>query len=634
MTIARKWTLRYLLVSTLLFLVSGLMGAALRTSLADFGRMSDAYYYAIMTVHGLGAFLGWAGFAVMGVSIYVLAKLGFEIRKFGAAMFATTFWTFIVGVVLIVVSTVFMKFGGSWVALYPLPFHPAGVWSKSAAFIFTVGVLLVGVGIITWCIGIWNTVIGPNLGAQRQGFLVKTGMALGFGYIWKKKFPTSKPLPFPVIPLTVIAIDMIIATVPLAVLLVEMLVQTVEPSVTVDPLLAKNILWWFGHPVVYLLLFPAVAIYYFLVPKYAKRPLVAGSTIAVAWTIAVIANVMVWAHHVYLDYPDHTHQGLINSLMQPMTFSLVIPSAISLYSLTFTVLRSRFHWNAVTVALFLGMLSWLLAGLQGIINATIAADVVVHNTMWIVGHFHHMALLNIGLVIFASIYHFVPEMTGKKLFSDSLGRWHIWLTFWGQMLSSAYWMIDGLRGSPRRFAVPLPKYDTLNDLAIVAVAILAIGQILFVINMVATLQGKGGKVEDPEDVASLVAAPRKPMGANVNTGLALGTLVLTVLASGLILAARSGSEPATASPGTGTSTAPADPGAEVFASGSCGGCHTLKAAGAAGAVGPSFDELKPTEARVKEIVTNGLNAMPAFKATLTPQQIDDVSKYVATNAGK
>ena len=69
---------------------------------------------------------------------------------------------------------------------------------------------------------------------------------------------------------------MIIATLPLAVLLVEMMVQSLTPSVHVDPLLAKNVLWFFGHPVVYLLLFPAVAIYYLLVPRFAGRPLVAG----------------------------------------------------------------------------------------------------------------------------------------------------------------------------------------------------------------------------------------------------------------------------------------------------------------------------------------------------------------------
>ena len=71
-------------------------------------------------------------------------------------------------------------------------------------------------------------------------------------------------MPYAVIPLTVIAIDMIIATIPFAALLVEMIVQAIDPSVGIDPLLAKGVLWWFGHPVVYLLLFPAVAVLYHL----------------------------------------------------------------------------------------------------------------------------------------------------------------------------------------------------------------------------------------------------------------------------------------------------------------------------------------------------------------------------------
>ena len=104
-------------------------------------------------------------------------------------------------------------------------------------------------------------------------------------------------------------------------------------------LLAKNILWWFGHPVVYLLLFPAVAVYYWLIPRYAGRELVAGHVIAIAWTVAVIANVLVWAHHLYLDYPSGTPQAQINTAMQPITFALVLPSALSLYSLAFTIYR-------------------------------------------------------------------------------------------------------------------------------------------------------------------------------------------------------------------------------------------------------------------------------------------------------
>ena len=108
-----------------------------------------------------------------------------------------------------------------------------------------------------------------------------------------------------------------------------MMVQSLSPSVHVDPLLAKNVLWFFGHPVVYLLLFPSVAIYYLLVPRFAGRPLVAGNIIAVAWAIAVIANVIIWAHHIYLDYPADSPQAAINVTMEPLTFSVTIVSALS-----------------------------------------------------------------------------------------------------------------------------------------------------------------------------------------------------------------------------------------------------------------------------------------------------------------
>lgn len=624
---ARRWTLWYLYASTAIFLVSGLLGAALRGSLADIGRLPDNTYYAVMTAHGLGAFLGWAGFAVMGLGVWVLAKLGFTLRPFGLFMIKATFWLFVIGVAGVVVSTLGMSFAGSWVFLYPLPFESAGEWTDFAAGFFSASVLLVGLGIVTWCLGILHTVIGPALHAVKKSVPNRMGLALGFGFLWPKKFATNpKPVPYAVIPLTVIAIDMIIATLPLAVLLVEMVIQSAWPSVGVDPLLAKNVLWWFGHPVVYLLLFPAVAVYYYLIPKYAGRPLVAGNVIAVAWTIAVIANVLVWAHHVYLDYPEGTHQGLINTFMQPITFALVIPSALSLYSLGMTVLRSNFKWTGASTALFLGMVSWLLAGLSGIVNATIAADVIVHNTMWIVGHFHHMALLNIGLLIFGAIYHFVPELTGKRLWSDSLAKWHIWLTFLAASFNSAYWMIDGLRGSVRRFAVPFEKFEALNQLAVIMVVVLAIAQVLFVINMVQTLRGRAGRVSESDDELQPFLQRPKRKGPSVNVGLGLATGLTVLLASGLLLAMRGGDA-------TATIPTPVDPGEQVFTSAGCAGCHTLAKAGADGAVGPNLDTVKPTADAVKAVVTSGRGIMPAFAGQLTPEEIDQVSTYVAGAAG-
>ncbi len=214
--------------------------------------------------------------------------------------------------------------------------------------------------------------------------------------------------------------------------------------------------------------------------------------IAIAWTIAVIANVLVWAHHLYLDYPSGTPQAQINTAMQPITFALVLPSALSLYSLAFTIYRSRFRWTPASTALFFGLVGWLLAGLSGIVNATIALDVAIHNTLWIVGHFHHMAMLNIGLLIFGATYALLPELSGKALYSEKLAWIHVWTTFLAGMAVFGIWLVQGLDGAPRRWAVLPSQYDTLTRISLPLVFLLAAAQALFFWNVIQTLRGKSG----------------------------------------------------------------------------------------------------------------------------------------------
>ena len=320
----------YLIASTAFFFVAGLLGMAMRQSQAGVVRLDSNLFYAIMTAHGLGAFVAWAGFAVMGLGLWVLAECDFPMRPVGLAFARATFWLMVGGTLAIVVSTLGLGFAASWVFLYPLPFHAAEQWSDNATAVFAVGVLCAGLAIITWGLAILHTVVGPGNSGVRPGVLNRLGVALGFGYIWPERFPMDeRKLPYAVLPLTAIAIDMIIATLPLAGLLVEIVIQAYAPSVDVDPLLAKNILWFFGHPVVYLLLFPAVSIYYLLIPRYAGRPLVAGKLISLAWLLAVIVNVIIWAHHIYLDYPEASLQSTINTAMQPLTFSITLVSALT-----------------------------------------------------------------------------------------------------------------------------------------------------------------------------------------------------------------------------------------------------------------------------------------------------------------
>ena len=143
--VARSLTLWYVLASTAIFLVAGLLGAALRQSQADIVRLGDNTFYAVMTAHGLGAFVGWAAFAVMGFAWWVLAEVGFPIgasrRPRWRARSGGSWSSASLGVV---VTTLVFGFAGSWVFLYPLPFHSAGQWGDWVTAFFAASVLLVG----------------------------------------------------------------------------------------------------------------------------------------------------------------------------------------------------------------------------------------------------------------------------------------------------------------------------------------------------------------------------------------------------------------------------------------------------------------------------------------------------------
>jgi cytochrome c oxidase subunit 1 len=617
----RALVVRYFVASTAFFLVAGALGLVMRQSQADLARVGDNFWYAAMTAHGLGAFVAWAGFGIMGFSFWVLKAVGIGMRPVGFRLADVSWWTMVLGTLGIVVSTLFMGFGGSWVFLYPLPFHAVDQWSEVATAIFTVSVLLAGVAIITWCLSILHTVVGPSLPAAKSGLLNRLGVALGMGILFPRRFPTRRgeAFPYAVLPLTVIAIDMIIATTPLAGLLVQMTIEAFAPSVTVDPLLAKNILWFFGHPVVYLLLFPAVAVYYLLIPRYAGRDLVAGRIIGAAWLLAVVVNVIIWAHHVYLDYPEDTAQAAINVAMQPLTFSITLVSALSIYSLSATIYKSRFDWNPAAKFLVAGLFGWFTAGLSGVVNATIHFQEDIHNTLWVVGHFHHMALLNIGMVVFAAAYAFGPELFGRPLYSRRLADWHLWLTLVGGYGMAGLWLSQGLTGGPRRWAILPETYDPQTIAALPFILLIALGTLAFVWNLLQTARGR----QRPDDDRPVLRDERQLV---LMSGIALA-FVIPLFAVGIDQ--RATVEPEAARAGAAAAGGP--PGRSLFVQ-TCGGCHTLADAGSTGVTGPNLDQLKPDVARVETAIANGKGAMPA--KLLTGTEARQVAGYVAEVAGR
>jgi mono/diheme cytochrome c family protein len=321
-----------------------------------------------------------------------------------------------------------------------------------------------------------------------------------------------------------------------------------------------------------------------------------------------------------------------------MTFALTIPSALSLYSLGFTIYRSDFQWTAASTALFLGIVGWLLAGLSGVINATIAFDEIVHNTLWIVGHFHHMAMLNIGFAIFAATYAYLPELTGNRLWSEGLAKAHVWITFVAGSGFFAVWLVEGLEGAPRRFSVLPERFDSFTIAAIPFGLTLALAQVLYFANVVQTMRGAAGRLDEPRKARSRKERRRRVELASLEAAYVLISIGLAFAAGAAGYAIGHATRPSGGGGAVSTETAPpsteteAAAGKGVFASAGCATCHTLSAAGSNGQVGPNLDQTRLSADQIAEIVTNGRGGMPSFSESLDAMQIEQVAAFVAESS--
>jgi cytochrome c oxidase subunit 1 len=486
-----RLALRYVLTSFAFFFLGGLASWTMRLQVNQVVPANGNLFYALMTGHGLVMFLGFAGMAVMGASLYVLA-LAFQGRLRWLVLAEAAYWLMTAGCLEVLVATVGMNFGASWVFLYPLSYYPASAWSPAATFVFQLGVVLMGLSIIAYGLVSALTATLPRPEDPGRPWPSRLAQAIGLGYLFPSRFG-GRDYPLVAVPLAVNGIDMVIATLPLAVLLIENLMQVLIPSLRVDPLLAKNVLWFFGHPVVYLLLFPSVAVAYHIVVEDTKRPIAAGPFVGFAWALALVVNISIWAHHIYIDFPSGTSQAIINTIAAPLTFSVTLPSVVSIVAIMVTVLAASPSWGLPVKFTIAAVFSWLLAGFSGIVNATPALDEAVHNTMWVVGHFHNMALLNIGFVGFAGAYYLVPRLTGRGFVNPRLGDLHLWGSVSGGYLMVLPWLLQGLEGVPRRVITMPASMDWLNWIFLLGLAVFTLAQLAFAWNLFQALRGPRSK---------------------------------------------------------------------------------------------------------------------------------------------
>ena len=262
------------------------------------------------------------------------------------------------------------------------------------------------------------------------------------------------------------------------------------------PILWQHLFWFWGHPEVYILILPAMGIISLLIPRFSGRKLF-GFKFVVYSTLAIgVLSFGVWAHHMFTTGIDPRLRGSFMAV----TLAIAIPSAVKTFNWITTMWGGKLRLT-VPMLFSIGFLSnFIIGGVTGVFLASIPVDMVLHDTYYVVGHFHYFLMGGMVFAVFAGIYYWFPLLTGRW-YQRGLGKAHFWLTLIGTNITFFAMVLLGYGGMPRRYASYLTQFTDLHQIASVGALLITVGQLIFLWNAVQSwFEGKRVESTDPWDL--------------------------------------------------------------------------------------------------------------------------------------
>jgi cytochrome c oxidase subunit I+III len=260
--------------------------------------------------------------------------------------------------------------------------------------------------------------------------------------------------------------------------------QFFNPDAGGSTLLWQHLFWIFGHPEVYIQFLPATGMVSMIVPVFVRRPLIGYTYIVLALVATAFMSFALWVHHMFTTGLPQVAMGFfaVASIM------IGIPAGIQIFAWTATILFGRPVWKAPFLFVVGFLVTFVLGGITGIMVGSVPFDWQVHDSYFVVAHFHYVLIGGVTFPIFAALYYWIPMFTAKRL-SERLGKWNFWLVFLGFHITFFPMHIVGLLGMPRlHLSGQLScRWEIYNMISTAGAFILATGVLLFVINLFFTL---------------------------------------------------------------------------------------------------------------------------------------------------
>ena len=454
---AKAGVLAYLVTAALVLVLMMVFGLMMRLEQAQLISIGPAWFYQLMTLHGAGM-VGIAGIAGAAIMWHFLRQY----VDLSQPIFVANLVLFLAGVVMILGAVLGGGFHAGWTFLHPLPTKSMGLWSEHAAALFLGGLLVIGVGFLLLYLDVARAVIA------RYGSLAR-----GLG--WPQLFghDDGKAPPPTVVASVMVTIVNVISLVVGAAILTMMLVNVYAPGFAIEPLLAKNMIYFFGHVFINATMYMAVIAVYEILPRYTQRPWKSNKVFLASWTASTFMVMFIYPHHLLMDFAMPKWMLVMGHVIGYLNTLPIL--VVTGFGGLMIVYRSGIRWDMASTLLFLSLFGWAAGAMPAFIDGTITVNYVMHNTLWVPGHFHTYLLLGMITMMFGFMYYITKP--GADAVDGMIDRIALWLFTAATLGFTLSFLYGGRISAARRYAAHLPEWVP-TDIVASLFAVLVIAAVL------------------------------------------------------------------------------------------------------------------------------------------------------------
>ena len=470
----------YLVGVTAALLMAGVFALVLRTHLwtSDSGLLTDKMYNQMFTLHG----------AVM-VFAFIIPSIPAALGNFVLPMMLgakdvafprlnlCSFYLWMIGtgfLLFAILSGKGLDTGWTFYTPYSIQTDTGVIYATFGAFV----------------LGFSSIFTGLN-------FLVTVNTMRAPGQTWFK-------LPLFIWGLYATSIIQILATPVLGITLLLLIAEKTmhigifDPKYGGDPVLYQHFFWFYSHPAVYIMILPGMGVISELIGVYSQKKVFGYSFIAFSSVAIAVLGFLVWGHHMFTSGESE----VVSVVFSAITFTVAVPSAVKVFNWLATMYKGSIALTTPMCYALSFLFLFGIGGLTGLFLATLSTDIHLHDTYFVVAHFHFVMVGGTLTALLGGTFHWWPKMFGR-MYNDFWGRVSCFLVFSGFNLTFFPQFVMGARGMPRRYASYDPEFQIFHQISTVGAFVLGIGVVVAIVTLVWAAM-RGPKVAgNPFNAASL-----------------------------------------------------------------------------------------------------------------------------------